>query len=241
MSNPKSREIIVSESNIKKYTDHIKKYSILPEKLKQEIQEIINNAKIIITNDLLPIIKSVEEPLEGNIFMFHHTTEYTNEFFDKQVNFILATKRKNINSILEIGFNAGFSTLLMLLTNAHVKITCVDICEHRYTSLCFLKLKEIFGDRLSLITGSSVDMVPTLIGNTYDLIHIDGCHLVSIAEKDIQNSLKLCKSGTILIMDDTDDEKLFNLWSKYVKLFNLTSFEFSHFIETKHHNIKKHP
>lgn len=221
--------------------NHIKKYGILPEKLKQEIQEVINKAKIIITNELLPIIKSVNEPLEGNIFMFHQTTEYTSEFFDKQVNFILATKRQNINTILEIGFNAGFSTLLMLLTNDNVKITCVDICEHNYTKLCFLKLKEIFGDRLKLIPGSSIDIVPTLNGNTYDLIHIDGCHLVDIAEQDIQNSLKLCKSGTIMIMDDTQDAELFDLWSKYAKQFNLISFDFGNFIETQYHNIKKYP
>jgi predicted O-methyltransferase YrrM len=219
---------------------HIHKYSFLSEKSKQEIQEIINNAKKIISNDLLPIIKSVNEKLEGNIFMFHHSTEYTNEFFDKQVNFILAAKKENINSILEIGFNAGFSTLLMLLTNKTLKITCVDICEHSYTKLCFLKLKEIFGDRLELLPGSSIKVVPKLIGNTFDLIHIDGCHLVNIAEKDIQNCLKLCKSNTILIMDDTQDKELFDLWYKYVRNYGLLDLK-GIFVDTKYHNIKMYP
>jgi predicted O-methyltransferase YrrM len=220
---------------------HKYKYSFLSENMKQEIQEIINNAKKIISNDLLPIIKSVNESLEGNIFMFHHTTEYTNEFFDKQVNFILAAKRENINSILEIGFNAGFSTLLMLLTNKTIKITCVDICQHSYTKLCFLKLKEIFGDRLELLPGSSVGVVPTLEGNIYDLIHIDGCHLVDIAELDIINSLKLCKTGTLLIMDDTQDTELYNLWYKYVIKHNLQDIVTGNFVDTKYHNIKMYP
>ena len=219
---------------------HYHKYSFLSQSLKQEVQEIINKAKNIISNDLLPIIKSLNEPLEGNIFMFHHTTNYTNEFFDKQVNFILASMNQDLKTVLEIGFNAGFSTLLMLLTNKNIKITCVDICEHSYTKLCFLKLKEIFGNRLELLPGSSVDIVPTLNGNKYDLIHIDGCHLVSIAEKDIQNCLKLCKSNTVLIMDDTQDKELFELWNKYVILNKLQDLPKGTFVETSYHNIKKY-
>jgi hypothetical protein len=74
------------------------KYSFLTSKDKNEIQSIINKAKNIINSELLPIIKRVNEPLEGNIFMFHQTTDYTNEFFDKQVNFILAAKRQDIHT-----------------------------------------------------------------------------------------------------------------------------------------------
>jgi predicted O-methyltransferase YrrM len=218
--------------------NHIHKYSFLTEEEKQNIQEIINKAKNIITNELLPIIKKLGEPLEGNIFMSHHTTEYTNEYFDKQVNFILAAKKENINSILEIGFNAGFSTLLILLTNEKVNITCVDICEHSYTKLCFQKLQEFFGNRIQLLSGSSVEVVPTLYGNRYDLIHIDGCHLVHIAELDIQNCLKLANSKTILIMDDTNDINLYKLWYYYVTKYNLQSTPQGQFINTNYHDIK---
>jgi hypothetical protein len=129
----------------------------------------------------------------------------------------------------------------MLLTNNTVNITCVDICEHSYTKLCFQKLQQIFGNRIQLLPGSSVEVVPTLIGNTYDLIHIDGCHLVNIAEKDIQNSLKLCKSGTLLIMDDTQDSELYNLWYYYVTKYNLQDVAKGNFVDTKYHNIKIYP
>lgn len=220
--------------------NHKQKYLFLSEEEKQNIQKIINKAKNIITNDLLPIINNLGEPLEGNIFMLHNTTQYTNMFFDKQVNFILAAK-KDIHSILEIGFNAGFSTLLMLLANENINITCVDICEHVYTKLCFQKLQQIFGNRLQLLPGSSVEVVPTLLGNNYDLIHIDGCHLVDIAELDIINCLKLCKSGSLLIMDDTDGIELYNLWQYYVKKYNLQDLPQGQFIDTKYHNIKIYP
>lgn len=217
------------------------KYNFINLEMKNQINKIILEAKIIINNYLLPIIKSTEEKLEGNIFMFHESLNYTNEFIDKQINFILASKREKIKNVLEIGFNAGFSTLLMLLSNKNITITCVDICSHKYTKLCYNKLKELFGKRLNLIEGSSVNILPKLIGNTYDLIHIDGCHLVEIAEKDIQNSIKLCRSGTILIMDDTNGKELYDLWLMYSLMNKLMDFYPGNFIYTKYHDIKCYP
>ena len=64
---------------------------------RKKIESIILKAKDIISNELLPIIKSTNELLEGNIFMFHHTTNYTNEFFEKQVNFVLLSQEHSIS------------------------------------------------------------------------------------------------------------------------------------------------
>lgn len=216
------------------------KYTFISQMQKIEIENIIKSAKKIINEDLLPIIKTCGEKLEGNIFMYHLTTYYTNDFFDKQVNLILASK-KNVGVVLEIGFNAGFSALLMLLSNSSIKITCVDICDHSYTQPCFKKLKELFHERIELIQGDSTNILPTLIYNKYDLIHIDGCHIVEIAEKDIQNSLKLCKSGTILIMDDTERKDLMDLWIKYCKMYKLLGFYYGNFVKTRFHSINCYP
>lgn len=218
--------------------NNVDKYNFIKLEIKEKIQKNIQETKKFINDYLLPIINSTGEKLEGNIFMLHETTEYSNVYLDKQVNIILATSRKNINNVLEIGFNAGFSALLMLISNPNIKLTCVDICSHEYTLLCFAKLKEIFGDRINLLTGSSVDILPTLIGKEYDMIHIDGCHLINVAEIDINNSLRLCKSGTILIMDDTNDIELLNLWLRYSNLYKLHSFDKGIFVDTIFHNIK---
>ena len=214
------------------------KYDFLNAEKKMEIENILKKTKQFIDENLIAIIKDVGEKLEGNIFMFHHTTTYTQEFYDKQVNLVLASQKSNVTDILEIGFNAGFSALLMLFSNDTINITCVDICEHKYTQLCYNKIKEVFGDRINLINGSSTIILPNLLGKTYNLIHIDGCHLVNIAEQDIINSLKMCKSGTILIMDDTERDDLSNLWKIYVNKYNLLSFLPNNFVETKYHNIR---
>jgi hypothetical protein len=217
------------------------KYNFINEEKKIDIDNNIKKTKDFINENLLSIILSTGEKLEGNIFMLHETTEYTNVFLEKQVNLILASSNQNIKNVLEIGFNAGFSALLMLITNPNIKLTCVDICSHRYTVLCFNKIKEIFGDRINLISGSSVDVLPRLMGSYYGLIHIDGCHLVEIAKKDIKNSLSLCKPGTLLIMDDTDNIDLLKLWLKFAIGYKLLTFPKGNFVETKYHSIMTFP
>ena len=101
-------------------------------------------------------------------------------------------------------------------------------------------MKEIFGDRVNLLVGDSVNVLPTLKGNTYDMIHIDGCHLVNIAEMDIKNSLQLCRPGTILIMDDTNNLSLLNVWSRYSEEHNLLNYD-NKYVKNIYHDIKIFP
>jgi predicted O-methyltransferase YrrM len=143
---------------------------------------------------------------------------------------------QQIKNVLEIGFNAGFSTLLMLLSNPYVKLTCSDLCEHAYTIPCYLKLKEIFGDRIHLKPGDSTNTLPTL-SDTYDLIHIDGGHDDVVATSDIINSYHLSKNRTILIMDDYDFPNLHKLWDSYIAKYNLQKLDI-YVYDSPHHDIK---
>lgn len=89
----------------------------------------INNTKKYIDENLLPIVYTCGELLEGNIFMLHHTTTYTDNFLLKAKNISNLALNKNVKSVMEIGFNSGFSSLLMLLSNPNIKITCFDSGE----------------------------------------------------------------------------------------------------------------
>jgi predicted O-methyltransferase YrrM len=196
----------------------------------------ITNTKEYINQNLMPIIKKIGEPLEGNIFMYHHTTTYTEEFLNKTKNICNLVLNKNIKNVMEIGFNSGFSTLLMLLSNPNITITCFDLGEHEYTLPCFFQLKKTFGNRISLIIGDSRKTLPYL-NELYDLIHIDGGHLTDVAESDILNSYRLSKNRTILIMDDYDFTNLHSLWDFYIQKFNLKSLDINIY-DSPHHDIK---
>jgi Lipopolysaccharide biosynthesis proteins, LPS:glycosyltransferases len=201
------------------------------------INNVISSTKEYINLHLLPIVKNIGEPLEGNIFMFHHSYYYYNDFTSKQKNIVMVSSNKNFNNCLAIGFNAGFSSLLILNSNKNIKLTCVDICQHKYAIPCFNKLKEDFGDRIELIQGSSDQILPTLSDKNYDLIHIDGSHDANITELDIINSFNLSKPGTVFIMDDTNFHYLKVLWDKYVNFYKLKNPDF-HICPTIHHDIK---
>lgn len=200
------------------------------------INDNINKAKAYINTNLLPIIYNCGELLEGNIFMLHHTTDYTNEYINKTKNISNLVLNKNIKNVMEIGFNSGFSTLLMLLSNPNIHITCFDLGEHKYTIPCYIKLKETFGNRIDIIIGDSTKTLQT-VNDKYDLIHIDGGHSAEIANSDIINSYRLSKPRTILIMDDYDFPHLHNIWDSYIVKYNLKKLNINVY-DSPHHDIK---
>lgn len=200
------------------------------------IYQNIMKTKDFINKELLPIILSINEPLEGNIFMKHHTTNYSDEFIYKQKNISNLVLNKNMKNILEIGFNAGFSTLLMLISNPNIHITCVDLNDHKYTIPCYMKIQSIFGNRITFISGNSVYVLPNL-KNKYDLIHIDGGHDDFVAMNDIINSYYLSKNNTIFIMDDYDFPNLHKLWDNYINIYKLKSLN-TFVYPSPHHDIK---
>jgi predicted O-methyltransferase YrrM len=219
---------------------HTRKQSLM-ETFMNKLKDDVNSKNIKLTKDfinehLIHIIRAQGEPLEGNIFMIHHTMEYTNVFENKVKNISNLVLNKNIRNVLEIGFNAGFSTLLMLLSNPYMKITCVDLGEHKYTVPCYEKIKEFFGDRINIIISDSTVVLPR-INDTYDLIHIDGGHDDFVATNDIINCYRLSKNKTILIMDDYDFPNLHSLWDEYVLLYNLKLPNTNNYI-SPHHDIK---
>ena len=217
------------------YENKIYYMSIFLNNLKDfTINNNIEKTKEIIDNYLLPIIINSGELLEGNIFMEHHTYNYVDKFINKQKNISYLVLNNNIKNVMEIGFNSGFSTLLMLLSNSNINITCYDLNEHKYTLPCYIKLKELFENRINIIIGDSRQTL-LLDNNKYDLIHIDGGHLNDIAENDIINSYKLSKEKTILIMDDYDFDNLHQLWDKYKIKYNMKSLNVynSHYQDIK--------
>lgn len=199
----------------------------------------IHKAKQYINEHLLPIIQSCNEPLEGNIFMLHHTTTYTDLFLNKAKNISNIVLHSHIQNVMEIGFNSGFSALLILLTNPNVKLSCFDLGEHSYTLPCYLKLKETFGDRISFTQGDSTQTLTTE-STKYDVIHIDGGHSTEVAKSDICNSYRLSKPGSVMVMDDYDFANLHELWDFYIDLYKLSPLNINTYA-SPHHDIKYVP
>jgi hypothetical protein len=164
------------------------------------------------------ICKSTGEKVEGNCFTEHlNIDNKISSLIYKQCNhFSLGSIS---NNIMEIGFNAGHSSLLYLLSNSNSKLTIFDICEHKYTIKCFEYLCSIFPNRLRIYKGDSTKTIPEFFQNNptekFDLIHIDGCHTFDIAKKDFYNSIKL--ASDIIIWDDTQISYLNNMFDYFIQ------------------------
>ena len=148
---------------------------------------------------------------------------------------------------MEVGFNAGHSSAMVLQMFKNAKVTAFDLCAHDYTRPAFEELKSYFGEsRINLICGHSHEEISRFSedvrnsdggGHSYggmkelqsfDAIFIDAGHLYVDAWLDILDSAKYAKPSALIIVDDCstdfysrDDGKILsdhNMWEFHVSL-----------------------
>ena len=178
----------------------------------------LKNLGIHLAN-LEKIVIETKEHFEGNCFYYHGTFRTDKSFFPKQLNIMdIAAK---CNNIIEIGFNAGHSALLMLEANPNANIQIFDICEHGYTEKCFDYLNKVYGNRMTLHRGNSHSTLSNFKNQNpeyrFDLIHIDGNHSYNHANLDYFISKAMSKPGSYCMFDDLQISYLKSLWDGYVK------------------------
>jgi hypothetical protein len=122
------------------------------------------------------------------------------ELVPKQVNLFEAAR--HASKALEIGFNAGHSTAIMLLANPSLTVRAFDTCGLAYTRPCLVFLNAVFGNRITLVGGLSQETVSVDQERGYDLLHIDADHTYPAVAADLDNSLPKCVNGAVVVMDD---------------------------------------
>jgi hypothetical protein len=170
----------------------------------QEKEEILEK--------LREIVIYTRSYLEGNSFYVHQTLNLYPELYTKQLNLFWCGLQAS-TKICEIGFNAGHSTMLMLLgrDKKSLDFTVFDIGQHDYTRPCLKYMKEKYENvSFEYVEGDSTVTMPEWIEKNpgslgvYDVVHVDGGHTEHCIENDMKNSDLLVKSGGILIVDDTN-------------------------------------
>jgi tRNA(Leu) C34 or U34 (ribose-2'-O)-methylase TrmL len=99
----------------------------------------------VIINDLKELIVDSNDTLEGNCFYYNCSLTLCKEQYTKQVN-LFAFGKGAETRICEIGFNAGHSTILILLGREKTALnyTIFDIDHHAYTRPCFEYVERQF-------------------------------------------------------------------------------------------------
>jgi len=169
----------------------------------EELDDIEKEARPYL-KDILDLVQQKSEHLDGNLFYVNLQDAINAMPVDslKEKRRNLASLIKGRKNVLEIGFNAGHSALIILLANKDTKITIIDTCQHIYTEDCFSYLDRTFPGRLKLIKGDSTKVIKFLCGEKFDLIHYDGGKENTISE-DLKNSFDLVEDDHILLIDDT--------------------------------------
>jgi predicted O-methyltransferase YrrM len=180
------------------------------------INAIITKTKNYITAKLIPHINDSCDILERSIFTLQHTA-FNDHYINRAKNICSYVLNKNVTNILEVGFNAGFSSLLMLMANPNLKVISIDIGMHGYTVPCYNEMKTLFGDRITLVIGDSMVALPP-INEKFDIINIDGGTNMELIVNDTIHSYRLAKSKSILIMNNINMNMI---WYKYKDLLGL--------------------
>lgn len=174
--------------------------------------------------ELENIVKKTGEIMEGGCFYYHQTFNTDRTFAPKHENIMDVVRGRN--NIVEIGFNAGHSCLLMLVANPNCYINVFDICSHKYTKECFNYLNSQFNNRMTLYEGNSHTTLSEFISKNpsyrFDVIHIDGNHEYTHANIDYFLSKQMSQPGSYCIFDDTNIYYLNELWNGYIQDRHLT-------------------
>lgn len=114
---------------------------------------------------------------------------------------LLSNKFMKPTKVLEIGFNAGHSSLAFL-SNPTTHVTSIDIGDHSYVADAKVFIDNLYPGRHTLIIGDSRLVLNNYNHEPFDFIFIDGGHDYDIAKSDLEHCLRLSHKDTIIAMDD---------------------------------------
>lgn len=173
------------------------------------------------------IIRSTKEQLEGNCVYMDNTFRKIEGLIPKQIN-LFNCGSYIVERACEIGFNAGHSSLLLLMganTKNIINYTIFDIADHKYTIPSFKYVASKFPNaRFEFYKGDSTKEMEKWINNnknllgTYDLVHVDGGHSFECIQSDMYHVDLLLKLKGIMIIDDTHEEHINDMVECYIKI-----------------------
>ena len=205
------------------------------------------NEKQVYLDDLKCIIINSNAQLEGNCFYFHQSLNIFPQLYLKQINLYWCGQQA-VENICEIGFNAGHSTMLMLLgrNTTPLNFTVFDIGHHPYTKPCYEYIKSKFSHvNFEYIEGDSTSTMPKWIIthpqmiHKYDVVHVDGGHSEDCISNDMKNTDLLVKVNGIVIVDDTNSHIINSYVDKYISTGNYVEVNLLSTVGYPHRVIKK--
>ena len=112
-----------------------------------------------------------------------------------------------VDTICDIGFNAGHSAITFLHSNPKATVISFDIAKLPWTLNSVTHVSRLYGDRFIFIAGDSQKSMESIAlnssiiyGKRCDLVSVDGNH--GRAWEDITAAYKISRNGSYVIVDD---------------------------------------
>ncbi len=119
----------------------------------------------------------------------------------RHVSIVESLKEYNIRTMLEIGFNNGYSATLFLNILPIEKFYSLDIGYHSFVEPLQSKLEEEYKGKFFPYLKDSLEIRETDLNDmNFDLIFIDGGHKNGVPQNDFSFALGKCK---YILLDDT--------------------------------------
>jgi len=147
-------------------------------------------------DEKLKVVSMPEVEIEG------HSGAYPHKLLAYQA----LSAQRIVETICEIGFNAGHSSITWLVANPKAHLYSFDL-PHSYQEIGVSLINELFPGRLTVTNGNSTETIPQFFANNptimCDIAHVDGGHDYVTALADLNNLGSRVKAGGILLIDDT--------------------------------------
>lgn len=180
------------------------------------------NARPIIKQFLPPLFLDIFRPIRAKFLLvlfklklalsnqskdYQFTTDYVSVYAPTWVKFLRPLQGRPNLKMLEIGSFEGKSTVWFLkniLTHTTSSILCIDSFARPGGEFRFDHNIKVTGDgtKVNKKKGPSEFVLPSLSGELFDIIYIDGCHKALNVLFDLISSWLLLKPGGIIILDD---------------------------------------
>lgn len=149
-----------------------------------------------------------------------------------------AKDKTNFKKVIEIGFNAGHSSCILLELFDDVEILSFDIGQFEITHTNGKLVKEKYVDRFNLKIKDSLKITPEEI-NGYDIMFIDGGHDYEIVSKDIDLFMK--SDINYVILDDLNHPGVSKAYSELDGLDTILKYKYRAVLPSWMRNTGKSP
>ena len=148
--------------------------------------------------------------LEGHTFNKDANGQFSRMPQLKAYATLVWTKRKEIRTICETGFNGGHSTMLWASIIPTVNVVAFDMCLGSRCDVGQRFFDNLFPNAsLQIVRGDSTKSLPEFLKEHHDLcnfISVDGGHFNDVPRLDIENMVRLAKPNAVIVIDDVDKD-----------------------------------